>query len=348
MLKLARKLTRNFAEQQNRQSLESGEYIDGLVKNKSSSLKLSKEKQESSRLFQKLIDAKVNRNKGSEDSFFDNIDSEFEAFQKKFDLNIDLPNNLQERTIGRPQETFKFNDNPSRQDEYELKFSLKLKERLDTKNKLNDLQDQFLLDHDITKKLENKLQKKVSISEQTQTEAARNPIAYYEKLERKKMNEKLHHDKKLVQEFHHGEEGTDFINPPDDKQSFNYQMAEHYWEALQETLKERDPNLYYQLKKNGTFPHIHPKEQIKEYSKIPPYPGSPKGPDPNDDPEFFQTWSWENMPPPQRETLEQVSENTSRSETTSGKDSGKYGFTDIAVEEDIPVQSVIFIQPKIY
>jgi len=46
------------------------------------------------------------------------------------------------------------------------------------------------------------------------------------------MNEKLHHDKKLVQEFHHGEEGTDFINPPDDKQSFNYQMAEHYWEAL--------------------------------------------------------------------------------------------------------------------
>ena len=343
MLKIARRLTRNFANQKNRLSLAEGEYIDGIVKNKTSGQKISADKQESSRLVEKLIDQKVNRNKVSEGRFFDNIDSEFEAFKKKFELSIQLDDNIQDRAIGRPEAIIKHNEDPNRKDSHELKFSLKLRERLNIRTQLNDVQEQFFLDQDVTKKLENKLQKKVNVSKETQIESSRNPIAQFNQIERKKIKEKVYKDNVLIKEFINGEEGTDFINPPDDKQSFQYQMGEHYWETLKESLKDRDPKLYHELNKNGMFPEIHPKELMKDFSKMPPYPGSEKGPDPEDDPDYFKQWVFEHMPPPLKETFEKANQGSNQYQNDSNTDGGYFSHANMAVEEENPALSVKFI-----
>jgi len=132
---------------------------------------------------------------------------------------------------------------------------------------------------------------------------ARSPLAVYQQQQRKQMSDKYRNDQKVMLDYRNGEEGVDFVNPPEDKQSFWYQQQEQVWKDTEDVIRKKNPKAYREMERNGIFQDLHPKELIKDHTKVPLYPGTEKGPDPQDDPEFYNQWLWENLPAPMKKVL---------------------------------------------
>jgi hypothetical protein len=118
----------------------------------------------------------------------------------------------------------------------------------------------------------------------------------------KAVDETMAHNKEMALDFKRGEEGVDFIYKKDGQvgaDEFNEAKLKREIKRELNQIRKKEPELAEQMAKDlltndskidKEFALDIPEDQIKIY------PGSPKGMEPEDDPEFYAKWFFENQP----------------------------------------------------
>ena len=121
--------------------------------------------------------------------------------------------------------------------------------------------------------------------------------------QQKRRDEVMKHNVPILKEYFKGEEGIDQYDPAKDPRYFNAQKFKRDVKTYLNKLKLTNPEKAKQeaeflFKKNwldeivdGTLKDL---PDIDEIIKV--YPGSPKGPRPEDDPEHYSKWFMRNYP----------------------------------------------------
>lgn len=177
----------------------------------------------------------------------------------------------------------------------------------------------------------------------------RHPLKLYRANQIKELQDAQAESAKAIDEYQRGEEGVDFVHPGDDItkvfENMHSEIVDKVY-GLRDTLPRGQVNKKkldeWRIRVELQRHDLSPDQEVKAY------PGSSKGPHPDDDPEYFADWLYKNMPEEHKETYSNWIETQKQKQREEiGEEQVDFHdfSTNTLVSNNIPNTEVVFTHP---
>jgi len=177
----------------------------------------------------------------------------------------------------------------------------------------------------------------------------RDPLKIYRAQQMQELQDAQAQSAKAIEDYKKGEEGIDFIHPGDDSTKIFDNM---HSEIVSQVYGLRD-TLPRGFVNKGKLDEWRIRAELQRHDltsteEVKVYPGSAKGPHPDDDPEYFADWLFRNMPEHHKELYNKKLEiEKQKYKEEIGDD--KYDFADFSVSgmasNGVPNTEIVLTRP---